>query len=291
MFYMKAIKSTAMLSLLVFLSTSAQAKNIQAPLDKVDWQFSGDRFSCKLTKELKFDGSVAFIANSAQPYSVSFASTQRPYFVDEVKLSVNFSPWELDPETTTLLNGHVVEPHGLDFSGSEALHYLLNEMEKGAWAQIKVRYNQHQEEKVWDIPSVNFADSYQDFKSCVAALLPMGYEQAKDNTFFFSSSETMLVDEQRQTLSDIARYIRYDQRIAALLIDGHTDLTGTSLDNLWLSRQRAQAIADELVAMGIDRQLIQLRAHGQRYPVAQGTGASANQQNRRVQLRIVKEGV
>ena len=288
---MRAVKIKKMLSLMIFLSLGTEAKSIQAPFDKIDWQFSGDRFSCKLTKNLKFDGSVAFIANSAHPYSVSFTSSQRPYFVDEVKLGVKHSPWEQHSVATDLLQGSEDGKYGLIFSGSEALHYLLNKMEKGAWGQISVSYNQHQEVKVWDIPSVSFAPSYQQFKSCVAALLPMGYEQARDNTFLFSSSESRVTAEQRQTLSDIARYIRYDRDIVALLIDGHTDLTGASLDNLWLSRQRAQAIADELVALGIDRHLIQLRAHGQRYPVVQGTSASANQQNRRVQLRLVKEGV
>lgn len=288
---MKAIKSTAMLSLLVFLSTSAQAKNIQAPLDKVDWQFSGDRFSCKLTKDLKFDGSVAFIANSAEPYLVSFTSSQRPYFVDKVSLSVNYSPWEQNESLLELLQGQKNGQQGLTFEGTESLHYLLNKMEKGAWGRISVSYNQHQETKSWDIPAVSFAPSYQAFKSCLTQLLPVGYEQAKDNTFLFARSESRVSAEQRQMLSDIARYIRYDQGISALLIDGHTDRTGTSLDNLWLSRQRAQAVADELVALGIRRDLIQLRAHGQRYPLQQGSNTDANQQNRRVQLRLVKEGV
>ncbi|MGR5065549.1 OmpA family protein [Photobacterium sp. DNB22_13_2] len=287
---MKAIKSTAVLSLLFFLSTSAQAKPILAPLDKVDWQFSGDRFSCKLTKDLKFDGSVAFIANSAQPYLFSFTSSQRPYFVDNVSLGVNYSPWEQDKPLRKLLQGRENGQYGLIFEGTESLHYLLNKMEKGAWGQISVSYNQHQEIKSWDIPAVSFAPSYQAFKSCLVQMLPVGYEQAKDNTFLFSSSESKMNVEQRKQLRDIARYIRYDQRISALLIDGHTDVTGTSLDNLWLSRQRAQAVADELVALGIKRDLIQLRAHGQRYPVQQGKSGQINQQNRRVQLRLVREG-
>ena len=288
---MKAIKSTAVLSLLVFLSNDVDATVIQSPLDKVDWQFSGDRFSCKLAKELKFDGSVAFIANSAQPYLVSFTSSQRPYFVDKVSLSVNYSPWEQNQPLRELLQGKEQGQYGLAFSGTESLHYLLNKMEKGAWGQISVSYNQHQETKRWDIPSVSFAPAYQAFKSCIAQMLPVGYEQARDNTFLFASSESRINAEQRKVLSDIARYIRYDREINALLIDGHTDLTGSSLDNLWLSRQRAQAVADELVALGVDRNLIQLRAHGQRYPAQQGTGNSANQQNRRVQLRLVKGDV
>ena len=287
---MKAIRSTAVLSLLVFLSTSAQAKPIQAPLDKVDWQFSGDRFSCKLTKDLKFDGSVAFIANSAQPYLVSFTSSQRPYFVGEITLSVNYSPWEQNKPLRELLHGEEKGLEGLTFTGNESLHYLLNEMEKGAWGQISVTDEEHQEIKSWDIPSVNFAPSYQAFKSCLAQLLPMGYEQAKDNTFLFETSDSQMSEAQREMLSDIARYIRYDRKVSALLIDGHTDVTGTSLNNLWLSRKRAQAVADELVAQGVSRELIQLRAHGQRYPVNEGTNGKANQQNRRVQLRLVKEG-
>ncbi|WP_428467797.1 OmpA family protein [Photobacterium minamisatsumaniensis] len=288
---MRANKSKKMLSLLIFLSTSVNAKSIQAPLDKIDWQFSGDRFSCKLTKSLKFDGSVTFLAQSVEPYSVLFSSSQRPYFIDEAKLDINTSPWNEKSASKYLLSGSARGSDRLTFTGTAELHYLLNKMEKGAWSQISVSYNQHQEKKVWDIPAVSFSTSYQQFKSCVAALLPIDYAHAKDNTFFFSSSESSLNGDQQLLLTQIAEYIRYDHTIKSVLIDGHTDVTGISLDNLWLSRQRAQSIADELVAMGVSKNQIQLRAHGQRYPLVSGSTTQANQQNRRVQLRIVKEGV
>lgn len=55
--------------------------------------------------------------------------------------------------------------------------------------------------------------------------------------------------------------------------EGYTDSTGNPTDNLKLSRDRAQAVADMLVDLGVDEKRIQVEGYGDQYPVEPTPGA------------------
>jgi outer membrane protein OmpA-like peptidoglycan-associated protein len=75
------------------------------------------------------------------------------------------------------------------------------------------------------------------------------------------------------------------------LIKGHTDSTGSVESNLRLSEQRADAIRDLLVARGVSADRIATRGYGMQYPVVANDTESRRQQNRRVEIVILNEGV
>jgi len=67
-------------------------------------------------------------------------------------------------------------------------------------------------------------------------------------------------------------------------IEGYTDNTGDSAENLELSRARAQAVADLLVDLGVDAKRIQVAGYGVDFPVAENASARGRAQNRRVEI-------
>jgi outer membrane protein OmpA-like peptidoglycan-associated protein len=69
-------------------------------------------------------------------------------------------------------------------------------------------------------------------------------------------------------------------------IEGHTDSTGSITTNLVLSQRRAEAVADTLVAAGVDRGRIVSTGLGPDFPVASNATAAGRQQNRRVEVVI-----
>ena len=69
-------------------------------------------------------------------------------------------------------------------------------------------------------------------------------------------------------------------------IDGHSDRNGSSAYNDELSRQRADAVAEALVARGVERSRISSHAHGARAPVATGNDPESLARNRRVEVRV-----
>jgi outer membrane protein OmpA-like peptidoglycan-associated protein len=66
-------------------------------------------------------------------------------------------------------------------------------------------------------------------------------------------------------------------------IEGYTDSTGGKQENLKLSRDRAQAVADVLMDLGIDDKRIQVEGYDE-YPVDANASERGRAQNRRVEI-------
>lgn len=76
-----------------------------------------------------------------------------------------------------------------------------------------------------------------------------------------------------------------------ILIEGHTDSVGGDAYNLTLSQQRADAVRTALVLRGVDGSRIITKGYGKKYPIASNSTESGRQQNRRVEIIILNEGV
>ena len=71
-----------------------------------------------------------------------------------------------------------------------------------------------------------------------------------------------------------------------VLVEGHTDNTGTDAINQPLSEQRAQSVASALTAQSVSSSRISTKGYGSTQPVADNTTAEGRQANRRVEVAI-----
>lgn len=69
-----------------------------------------------------------------------------------------------------------------------------------------------------------------------------------------------------------------------VLVEGHTDSTGSDTFNLGLSDRRASAVRVALIDKGISSDRITTRGYGEAYPVAGNDTAAGRQMNRRVEI-------
>jgi outer membrane protein OmpA-like peptidoglycan-associated protein len=76
-----------------------------------------------------------------------------------------------------------------------------------------------------------------------------------------------------------------------VLIEGFTDSVGTETYNLGLSQQRADAVRDSLRSRGIGAERITTKGYGEQFPIASNKTPAGRQQNRRVEITILDEGV
>jgi len=87
-------------------------------------------------------------------------------------------------------------------------------------------------------------------------------------------------------LSRLAAFLRaHPDR--TVMIEGHTDSTGSAESNMALSLARAQSVASALVADGVDGARITPRGLGEASPVASNDTVAGRLQNRRVEIVIV----
>ncbi len=76
-----------------------------------------------------------------------------------------------------------------------------------------------------------------------------------------------------------------------ILIEGHTDSTGSDLYNLGLSQRRAESVRDALLLRGIKAERIITKGYGEQYPIASNANSAGRQENRRVEVVILDEDV
>jgi len=101
-------------------------------------------------------------------------------------------------------------------------------------------------------------------------------------TFEFDSAEIQPASE--EALIRAAQSLR-DNPTAHVEIAGHTDDVGTDAYNLKLSEARAQAVADWLIAHGIDDERLTVRGFGNTRPKAPNDSDANRALNRRIEFR------
>ncbi|MEM7762561.1 MAG: OmpA family protein [Pseudomonadota bacterium] len=71
-----------------------------------------------------------------------------------------------------------------------------------------------------------------------------------------------------------------------LVVEGHTDSVGNEADNLTLSQRRADAVANALAQLGIDRTRITTQGFGEAAPIGDNNTATGRAQNRRIVIAV-----
>ena len=114
----------------------------------------------------------------------------------------------------------------------------------------------------------------------------------------FAFDSEALTPQARREIERMAFVLNHPQAAARrITLEGHTDAIGTEAYNLDLSRRRAQGVALELVARGIQRDRLTSEGLGKQRPVAPNTLADGKDNpagralNRRVEAVVrVMEG-
>jgi outer membrane protein OmpA-like peptidoglycan-associated protein len=106
----------------------------------------------------------------------------------------------------------------------------------------------------------------------------------------FATGEATLSPGAMMTIEKLTEFMeKYPNR--GVVIEGHTDNVGTAEYNMALSSRRAYAVKKALVEKGIAADRIATIGYGETYPKASNDSAAGRQQNRRVEVVILDEGV
>jgi len=79
-----------------------------------------------------------------------------------------------------------------------------------------------------------------------------------------------------------------DYNYKKVIVEGHTDNIGSDSYNLRLSKNRAQAVANYLIAKGVPRARIKIIGYGKKRPKYPNDTEEHRAKNRRVEIRILK---
>ncbi|MCS7019597.1 MAG: OmpA family protein [Cytophagales bacterium] len=137
---------------------------------------------------------------------------------------------------------------------------------------------------------INLLEKHASDTSLVRDLLLTPLEEGQTiplhNVFFEQSSATLLPE----SFSELQHLVSLMQQYPTMQIclEGHTDIEGSPILNMQLSKQRVQSIRQYLIEQGISETRITTEAYGSTRPLTRSRKEADKKLNRRVEFRIVK---
>ena len=99
----------------------------------------------------------------------------------------------------------------------------------------------------------------------------------------FDTGHTELKSSANRTVLKVVQFLQLNPK-RVVRIEGYTDNVGDKQENLQLSKDRAQSVADVLTDLGIDDKRIQVQGYGDQFPVSANAAERGRAQNRRVEI-------
>lgn len=284
-----SVSTWLMTILLGCLAVPAWANTFQTPMGDSEWRVEGSIFECRMTHDIPFYGSGVFYKGAGEPAVFSLKASTPRFKSGKASLHSEAPVWK--PGGRNINLGYVSVQQGKDpvTLGESRAERVLAELLSGQKVVFtrKPWYGAESSSRV-ALSSENFARAYRQYVGCLAELLPVNFDQIARTAIYFPSGRDELRPTELRKLENIAIYVKADPSVESFYIDGHTDGVGGRGDNLELSKQRAEMVANVLRSKGIPDEQISVRWHGERYPVATNRTRVGRAQNRRVTIRLEK---
>lgn len=113
----------------------------------------------------------------------------------------------------------------------------------------------------------------------------VGWELTIDSRLLFDTASAALNQKEKDALDKIAQTF-LAIGITNIIVEGHTDSTGTESYNKNLSQKRAKMVADYLVLKGMPENQMEIKGFGSDNPVASNLTAEGRRENRRTVIIV-----
>lgn len=273
-----------MISTLFFLalhsSVSLDAMAVVPAVDKSEWQVSGDFFECKMQQKLGPMAHLSFVQKPTQALELVLEMDSAHLKLQDVQATLTPADWQPGQfAPAARFSPQELSPHSARFVDN--IPVLLQQLQRGYWMVLEL--DLPGQELSVKIPNLKSEAALIEFQKCTAALFPLLWEQAREYQVRFSQGARQPTPDDLEYLKTLARYIQQDTSVQKVLLDGHSNDAGTSLANRVVSEERADEVAARLIDLGVPKKKIEIRAHGNRYPLAKG------QSNSRVLVRLIRK--
>ncbi|UZE94889.1 OmpA family protein [Alkalimarinus alittae] len=291
--YCKALRArlerlSTLLVVMVLIPVSGVAKTYTADLSNSQWYLSASIFECSLTHPIPRYGKGVFYHEAGENLKFYLDANANPMKTGDAALVIEAPQWRPGNGVRDL--GYVpvkdtAKPIVVERKNARnMLEGLMDGMTptftRKAWyndESIRVR-----------VSSVNFPNFYNDYLNCVASLLPVNFRQVERTRVLFKVDKAELTESDYEILEKVVIYLKADNTVTSIIIDGHTDSSGRRIYNRRLSKDRAEVVRAYFIEKGIPEEMITTRYHGERYPVAKNNNQKNKSKNRRTTVRLEK---
>lgn len=276
--------------LLCSFALQAQAISFEAAIDQSSWRVDASKFDCKLEHSIPSFGMGRFFHEAGERATFDLIPTQKGSLKGKISLVAQASAWQpgVSPKRIASVQSDINT--GILKVDSNAASEMLASLYRGMSPTFTLQNWMGSGEKARiALSAANFQRSYIEYIECVDNLLPANYRQVARTAVLFPAAQWRLSDSTKERLDLIALYVRTDDKVQSIYVDGHSDNAGRRLLNRDLSKQRAEEVTRYLVGLGLDESMITTRYHGERYPVVANNSKANRARNRRVTIRLERD--
>jgi outer membrane protein OmpA-like peptidoglycan-associated protein len=119
----------------------------------------------------------------------------------------------------------------------------------------------------------------------LAAMCSRNFASISKQPIQFRQSSTTIRQSSYPLLDRLSEFA-YDCRDPKIAITGHADATGEESWNVLVSRARAQAVADHLIASGVAAERLIIDGLGSQQPLAENDTVQGRERNRRIEIEL-----
>ncbi|WP_094709329.1 OmpA family protein [Hahella sp. CCB-MM4] len=274
-------------SLAMYAAGWAQATmTFSAGIEQSQWYLSSSIFECSLTHNIPRYGRAVFFHEAGEPLKFYLSTARNPMRKGQAALVLEAPGWRPGSMVTDLGYVAVAEQTQPITIGQSKASQMMDSLLQGMMPTFTRKARFGNETVRVEVSSINFSQFYEDYLTCVAALLPVNFRQVERTAVFFRVDEATLSEADSQALDQVILYVKADPSVTAVFVDGHTDVTGRRIYNRRLSKDRAEAVTSYLIANGLSPDMITTRYHGERYPVVDNRKPESLARNRRTTVRL-----
>lgn len=255
------------------------------------WTATSTRLECKLYQTIPRLGKVMFQQKIATPLHFTLELDRRYEEIHQASFESIPTTWGHQSHKQPMSLPAAMHKASISIPREGAIR-LINELLEGMAPRMSYRLGDQEEseEVIVTLSARTFAEKLQTFQACIDNLLPFQFEEVKESIVYFNFDSATLTNEAEKALARVAEYVKLDDKVKRIVIEGHTDSKGFRRYNYRLATRRAQAVEKFFLDQGISksRLVLRSRAFGEKKPVATNKSAQGRAQNRRVHISLFK---
>lgn len=281
------------LTLLLLFWLSAQtvsAVTYRAAIDDSRWELESSKFSCRLSQAVPAYGRALFEREAGEDVHFRLQAVEQVRASSEALLVAEAPAWRPGTAPQLIASLQVDAASGNIDVAADYARQMLALLYRGLVPTFtRAGWQGTAEPLRVGVSAANFGSAFAEYSGCIEGLLPVNYRQVARTAVLFPSATVVLSDSARARLDLIALYVKHDDSVQSVYVDGHSDNLGRRLLNRDLSKKRAEAVTQYLMTKGMDESMITTRFHGERYPVVPNNTPANRDRNRRVTIRLERE--
>lgn len=129
------------------------------------------------------------------------------------------------------------------------------------------------------------AELERELKNARVERVGEGIKITFDSGILFDIDKAELRSQAQDNLTELATVLK-KYKDTEILVQGHTDSTGSESYNQKLSEKRAAKVAEYIVEKGVNKPRLTAVGYGEELPQADNATSAGRQQNRRVEVAI-----